>query len=64
MRDDRVIVLYLDNDVYVAKSFGPNELDLVRLKISEIRRSRNKRLLWLVNGNLLNVTPNGDIYGW
>lgn len=64
MREDKILVLYLDNDVYVAKSFKTDELDLVRQKISEIRSSRNKRLLWLANGNLLNVTSEGDIYGW
>lgn len=64
MKDNKIIILYVeDNTKYFAKSFDDKEWQQAKEEIRKINTSDNKLLLWLVNGNLLNITPDGEIYG-
>lgn len=63
LKVSRILILYTENGFPLAKSFGKNELCLVKSKIKEIENTEGQQLLWLVSGKLLNITLDGDIYG-
>lgn len=62
MSTNKIIIFYIEDRVnYIAESF--KERQDAKHKINEINNSDNKQLLWLVNGYLLNITPDGEFYG-
>jgi len=62
MSTNKIIIFYVEDNVsYMAESFkGFIE---AKKKIDDINHSDNKQLLWVVNGYLLNITPDGEFYG-
>lgn len=64
MKNNKILILYLDkNGEYSVESFREDEKQKAKEIINKINSSRNEKLLWLVCGNLLSVTPEGEIYG-
>ena len=62
LKDNRILILYTDNGFPLVSTFGIDELHLVKNKINNIEKTEGQKLLWLVNGKLLNITSKGDIY--
>lgn len=59
----KIIVLYIDEDgSYTASSFDKDDKQRIKMKIDEINISKNKKLLWLVEGSLLNIVSDGEDY--
>jgi hypothetical protein len=58
-----ILVVYKDIDgEYDIKKFEDRDSLGLREFLDSLRFSENKKLLWIIEGRFLHVTPDGDFY--